>query len=225
VIQPHREIYLHEYRGIVTDVRGDPFGSPQTDRSVAALAGLDAATRRRVVEEFFGRWPGADEPPGLGRAVADFQEWELASGRIVDGGGSRWWAVVNGALIADLAEAGRSLSGDGPTPTHPGARAWVDYATVAAPAPTTPMRQEALWSAHQVSIGAGAAIAEPLLTAECRAERRFARLVLLVVEDAARQGTDTSTDGLAQLTRRLYPPGYPIEDDALDTLVARLGRG
>jgi hypothetical protein len=156
--------------------------------------------------------------------VADFQEWELSSGRIVDGGGSRWWAVVNGILVADLAEAGRSLAGDGSTPAAPGARAWVDYAAVAGAEPATAVAQRALWAAHQASIGAGAVIAEPLLAEESRAERRFARLVLVVVEEAARRATDTSTDELSRLTGRLYPSGYPIGDEALETLVSRLGQ-
>lgn len=217
---------MQDYRGIVTDdsgdVRGDPFGSRPADRSTDALAGLGTATRAAVVHAFFTCWPGQQGPLGLGRALADFQDWEISSARISDGGGSGWWAVVNGTLVADLADAGRSRQGGAPPPEGAGARAWTDYAALAEAEPASGAAQQTLWTAHQASIEAGAALAEPLLADETPAERRFAELVLMVVDEAARRGADTSTDELARLTRRHYPSTYPITTDALDALVRSL---
>ncbi|MCZ7534883.1 MAG: hypothetical protein M5T61_02340 [Acidimicrobiia bacterium] len=90
----------------------------------AALA-LSPVERRVAVERFFTVHPGGGAGPlGLGRAVADFVEWEISSGRIGDDGdGSAWWRVVNGGMTLDLIDALDALGElDGPgTPGAPGA--------------------------------------------------------------------------------------------------------
>lgn len=153
-----------------------------------------------MLEEFFSRWPGTDVGrPGLGRALLDFQAWEIDSGRLADDDGSPWWSAVNGWLVLDLDAARRGVPGP-----------WFDY-TLAEPAD----QQDALWVAHQQSIEAGVRAAAPLLRAEPPEERSFTRLALAVVEAAAALGYPTSGDGLGRQTRATYPSAYPSTAAAL----------
>lgn len=83
------------------------------ERLRAALA-LEPGERREVVSEFFTAHPvGGSGPLGLGRAIADFVDWEIRSGRITEGGGgSPWWRLVNGGMILDLRDAAALLAGN-----------------------------------------------------------------------------------------------------------------
>lgn len=177
------------------------------ERLSEAIA-LTPAARMEAVEAFFAAHPRSAEGPfGLGRAILDFQAWEIASGRIpANSGGSGWWRAVNGMMVLDIAAAAQRATG--PTPAI---RAWVDYTTAAEP-------QRALWEAHQRSLHAGIHACAGLLAAETGAERQFAAIVIDVVDRTALSGTATDNDGLARLTERYYPAHYPIGAEEADVL-------
>ncbi|MCC6225042.1 MAG: hypothetical protein IT195_01370 [Microthrixaceae bacterium] len=164
---------------------------------------------------FFTLWPGdANHSLGLGRALFEFQEWEIQSERIADVGGSPWWSEVNGRLVSDLHEAAGGAAGP-----------WRCY--IEAVESGLGDLQALLWAAHQHSIGEGVAGAAGLLEAECDTEAAFAGLALSVVEHAAVALQRTSSSALGRATRELYPSRYPClqEDlDRLDTALAGGGR-
>ena len=176
--------------------RSDPNSTDEIQR-------LTVHRRRRVLEEFFTQWPGNDAHPlGLGRALFDFQEWEIDSGRIDDLGGSPWWSRVNGQLVADIAAA---LDGElGP---------WSDYSS-SGPAD----RQSLLWVAHQDSIHRGVEAALVHLGGETEVEREFIGLALGVVDMAAAVDFRTSSGALGRRTAELYPRRYPCTPAELDRL-------
>lgn len=166
--------------------------------------------RREVLAGFFSG--GGDEgghPLGLGRALSDFQEWEIRSGRVHDGAGSPWWSVVNGILVDDLAAAADG-GADGP---------WRDY--LASPPRE---RQSRLWRAHQYSIGRGASAAQDLLVREVPTERAFIEIALGVVESAAAAELDTSRGSLGRRTAQLYPQSHPCCEADLERLLTELSR-
>jgi hypothetical protein len=169
------------------------------------------ARRREVVTSFFTRWPGSDAHPlGLGRALWEFQEWEIDSGRLRDDGGSPWWSAVNGRLVSDLEDAAQGAPGP-----------WADYiATLTAAGERA---QSALWHAHQHSISRGADAAAPLLGSETPEEQEFARLALSVVDMAAAVQHPTSGGGLGRQTRQHYPRTYPCTSDDLAAVRTMLG--
>jgi hypothetical protein len=155
------------------------------------------------MEAFFTCWPGDDRHRlGLGRALDDFQSWQIRSGRLVDSAGSPWWSTVNGFLVGDLVDA--RTGAEGP---------WQDYASSA---PTE--RQSRLWLAHQHSINRGVDAAEGLLAGETETERAFIELALGVVEMAAATGSHTSSGSLGRRTGELYPGGYPCRESDLERL-------
>lgn len=154
---------------------------------------------------YFAQNPGGSgAAPGLGRALVEFQEWEIRSGRVADGAGSRWWSTVNGVLLLDLAHA---------TPGSP----WELYA-VAEPHET----QSRLWEAHQWSIERGAAAAEGLLSDEPQAEREFIALALEMVERSAAVGYPTDSGDLGRQAGSLYPGRYPCSAAELERVEAAL---
>lgn len=193
--------------------------SVPTDDEVGRGSEYTVARRRQVIAEFFSRHGGHrgagnghDEDSrrlGLGRALDDFQEWEIRSGRVDDGAGSPWWSIVNGILVHDLAEAADG-GADGP---------WRDY--LASP----PLeRQSRLWRAHQYSIGRGASAAQDLLAREVPTERAFIEIALGVVESAAAAELDTSRGSLGRRTAQLYPQSYPCCEADLERLLTELRR-
>jgi hypothetical protein len=162
------------------------------------------------MESHFERWPGTDShPPGLGRALVDFQDWEISSGRLSDGGGSPWWSAVNGRLISDLEDAAAGVPGP-----------WADYASCDGSDPEA--AQAALWLAHQHSIDAGALAAAELLQSEPEVEREFAGIALAIVDMAAGLGHRTSSGALGHQTRELYPRAYPCTEADLARIRAVL---
>lgn len=174
---------------------------------LAAAIALSPAERMRQVEAFFLAHPQSDAGPfGLGQAILDFQQWEIASGRIPEAGGSAWWRGVNGMMVLDIASACR-----GEPPATPAVRAWLSY--TGAPDP-----QAALWHAHQHSLHAGIRACAALLASEPEAEQRFAEIVIDVVDRTALAGTATDNDGLARMTGRFYPVCYPIDPASLPAL-------
>ncbi|MBE0611210.1 MAG: hypothetical protein IH609_17645 [Dehalococcoidia bacterium] len=189
---------------------GMRFGPIQTAVAgrLAEAVALTPAARMATVETFFAASPRSSEGPfGLGRAILDFQEWEIASGRITpNGGGSGWWRAVNGMMVLDIAAA---TQGEGPG--SPAVRAWLAY-------PSSGEPQHALWEAHQRSLHAGIRASGALLAAEPEAERRFAAIVIDVVDRTALSGAATDNDGLAHLTERYYPRVCPIGPGALPAL-------
>ncbi len=212
---------------------GSPFGT-SSDRDAAALA-LTAAERRDVVAGFFAASPAVRD---LGRAVLDFVDWQIRSGRIAEhGGGSAWWRFVNGHLVLDLRDAtasyarpidprgthGDSNGGEDRTDRDADERAarWVRFATCDG---SDPARAQALlWDAHQVSLHAALERAEPLLAAEPPGERWFARTAVAMVDRAAATGQATGTDALDRMTRRHYPDHYPAtaaDRGALESAIA-----
>lgn len=188
---------------------------PEGDEVERAI-GYTVAQRREVMAGFFSRHgghpeggnpPGDDSHPlGVGRALEDFQEWEIRSGRVADGAGSPWWSIVNGILVHDLVAAGGG-----------GAGPWQDY-LVAAPSQS----QAKLWAAHQYSIGRGAAAAEGVLVSEVPAEQAFIEVALGVVETAAVAQLDTSRGSLGRRTEQLYPRCYPCGEADLERLRSEL---
>lgn len=219
--------------------RLNSFQSP-SERDAAALA-LTPGERREAVARFFAASPGAAH---LGRAVADFVDWQIRSGRIAeDGGGSPWWRLVNGHLVLDLADAtetldratGRAATDDVRAPaasrTTGGAEdlaatasrgaAWIAWARC--DRSDRAVVQARLWEAHQASLVAALVRAEPLLEDETADERRFARTAVAMVEHAAATGQPTDTDLLDRMTRRHYPDHYPATADdraALEAAIA-----
>ncbi len=174
-------------------------------RLVAAAIALTPAERTRVVETFFVAHPGAGEGRyGLGRAVLDFQSWEVASGRIDGNAGSNWWRGVNGLMVIDIAAALEGVRRD-----EPGVVSWLDFAAT----PEAP--QEALWEAHQRSLHRGVRVCSPLLFEEPEAERTFAAIVVEVVDRTAISNGRTDSGELARMTDRFYPKEYPVSDEAL----------
>ena len=210
----------------------------------AALA-LEPGERTAIVEAFFGAHPGGgDGPLGLGRAIADFVDWEIHSGRITeDGGGSPWWRVVNGGMILDLRDAAAELAGescgDSSNVESDGApvATWVAYARCGTAPPGivdasgsgggdsphdggSSTAQARMWAAHQASLHAAleAADGAALLVGESPAEREFAGFVVAVVDATAAHGQATDTDDLARMTARSYPQQYPITPDQWQAL-------
>lgn len=180
--------------------------APVTERLAEAIA-LTPAARMEAVGAFFAANPRSPEGPfGLGRAILDFQEWEVTSGRIPANGGSRWWRAVNGMMVLDIAAA---TTGEGTVSTA--VRAWLAY-------PSSEHPQHALWEAHQRSLHAGIFAGTTLLQEEPEAERRFAAIVIDVVDRTALSEAATDNDSLARLTERYYPSAYPIGPDALPAL-------
>ncbi|MHB8245591.1 MAG: hypothetical protein ACYDGN_09610 [Acidimicrobiales bacterium] len=191
---------------------------------------LTIEERREVIELFFLAHPGPGRRGlGLGRAIADFVEWEASSGRLDDHGGSSWWRAVNESFVLDL----RAML----PPARPPARllptgcpsggapvlgmaqaAWATYMTA------TDDAQRALWSAHQVSLLGAVEAAFPLLACEPAEEQTFVGIVLGVVARTAAECSPTYTTDLARSTRRLYPSGYPISEVELERLASRLSR-
>jgi hypothetical protein len=161
-----------------------------------------------VLTAFFSRYPGTGRHRlGLGRALEDFQEWEIRSGRLADGGGSPWWSTVNGILVDDVAAGEGGAAGP-----------WQDYS-----ASPPEERQARLWLAHQDSINRGVAAAEGLLVGESHLERAFIELALGVVEMAAAVHLDTSSGSLGRRTEELYPRCYPCGEADLELLQRDLG--
>lgn len=166
------------------------------------------AHRREVLTAFFSRYPGNGRHRlGFGRALGDFQEWEIRSGRLGDGSGSPWWSTVNGILVNDLAAANGGAAGP-----------WQDYS-----ASPPEERQARLWLAHQYSINRGVAAAEDLLIRESNLERAFIEVALGVVEMAAAVDLDTSSGSLGRRTTELYPRCYPCDEAELEHLKRELG--
>lgn len=189
-------------------MRSGLFPAAAAAERLASAIALTPDARMETVEAFFAGSPRSSEgPPGLGRAIIDFQAWEVTSGRIApNGGGTAWWRAVNGMMVLDIADATR-----GDDPGSSAVRAWLAYLSSGEP-------QLTLWEAHQRSLHAGIRASGALLAAEPDAERRFAAIVIDVVDRTALSGTATDNDGLARLTERHYPRLYPIDPDALPAL-------
>jgi hypothetical protein len=159
--------------------------------------------RREVLASFFARWPGTDAHAlGLGRALWEFQEWEIDSGRLHDHHGSPWWSAVNGWLVGDLEDAASGAPGP-----------WADY--VAGLDGTPEEVQAGLWRAHQHSITCGAESAAGLLGSETAEEQEFALTALAVVDMASAVQLRTSSGALGRQTREHYPRRYPCTADDL----------
>lgn len=186
--------------------------SPDNGRRVRAIA-LRPEERRAIVEAFFSRCPvGGQGAFGFGQAILDFQAWEIASGRIVSGGGSPWWSGVNGLMVLDI------LAADDPTTNaSPAVGAWRAYAAAGA-------GQLELWQAHQLSLHAGVGSCAPLLATETKAEREFAAAAIDIVDRTALAGSATDTSALAEFTARYYPESYPIVPEAVARIEAMRAR-
>lgn len=187
------------------------------DERVAEAIAIGPGERREIVERFFRTHPGGGAGPlGLGRAVADFVDWEIRSGRIGDdGAGSPWWRLVNGGMVLDLRDALAPGAGDH-DPDDPVA-AWLEYVRTGPGADA----QQRMWVAHQASLHAALGPAAPLLAEEPDDERRFAHLVVAVVDQTAAACRPTDTDELARHTARHYPDRYPITAEQWSALHAR----
>lgn len=173
---------------------------------VAEAIALSPSFRMAAVERFFRHFPGQrDDQFGLGRAILDFQSWEITSGRIAGEGGSAWWRAVNGMMVLDIAASGKQV-----LPASSAVAAWRAY--------TAEESQEALWEAHQRSLHAAIRRCEALVAAEPGAERAFAEIVVDVVDRTALSGAPTHTADLRQLTERYYPACYPVFEDLLPRL-------
>jgi len=174
---------------------------------VAAAIALTSADRSTMIRSFFEWHPGADRPPGLGRALIDFVDWLTASGRLHDSHGSDWWKALNGSLILDLGAVMDAEPCEGEA--GPGVSAWREYAALG-PAPDVRALQAALWRAHQVSLHDAMPATWGLLDAEPEHERDFIEVAMEIVDLAALHRQRTDTAGLAESTRRLYPDHYPL---------------
>lgn len=172
---------------------------------------LPAVARVTIARRFFARHTQGAGPLGLGRAVVDFVDWELRSGRLADDG-SAWWRCVNGVMMLDLRDAANAFDRDHAVSGT--ASAWVAYACG-----DLADAQAHLWDAHQASLTAGLRYAEPLLAAEPEAERELAAIVVAVVERVAADRAPTGTGALAAFTARHYPAHYPAH--ALDVATLR----
>lgn len=192
---------------VATDERAD---APEIGPRARAALLLPAPARAAIVRRFFAKYPHGTAPLGLGRAVVDFVDWELHSGRL-DDDGPEWWRCVNGVMMLDLRDAARTIE-HGLSVRGAGA-AWVSYACG-----DIPGAQARLWDAHQVSLAAGLRHAGSLLEAEPAAEREFAAIVVAVVERVAADRSPTGTADLAAFTARRYPTHYPASDRDVATL-------
>ncbi len=196
---------------VATDERAD---APEIGPRARAARLLPAVARIAIARRFFVQHPHGPAPFGLGRAVVDFVDWELRSGRLADDG-SEWWRCVNGVMMLDLRDAAHTIE-HGLAPRGAVA-AWVAYASG-----DVPGAQGRLWEAHQMSLAAGLRDAGPLLALEPAAERELAAIVVAVVEGVAADRSSTSTADLAALTARRYPAHYPAREDDVDVLRTEL---
>ena len=189
-------------------------GGTGGDRLEAAL-GLSVDDRRRAFAAFFAAHPGPGRTGlGLGTALADFLEWEVASGRVADGpSGSSWWKAVNGLMVLDVADV---AAGGGTEPTD-AARAWASYAGAAAGD-----EQAALWRAHQASMAAATSAARSLLDVEPAEEVAFVAIVLDVLERATARCSATDDHRLGDQARLSYPMAYPATAGSLAALEGAL---
>lgn len=201
------------------------------DHELARAQQLTVARRRAVISAFLGPGPTADVSPGAlghGRALADFFEWEVSSGRVADEGGSPWWRATNGLLVEDLETAwhnARSLAADNREAREVAlsgggggdpAGEWTCF-LFGGSSPT-----EVFWRAHRCSLDRATELATPLLDHETDAERSFITVVMAMVDLAAEELTPTDTPHLAQLTARHYPMEYPITEAEVAALIRRM---
>ena len=190
--------------------------SPVLTIPCSELGRVTVEERREIVELFFLSHPGQGRVGlGLGRAMADFVEWQASSGRLDEASGSAWWRAVNASFVLDLRTA---LAADPDGVASAATTAWSAYMTA------TGDPQRALWTAHQVSLTSAVHAAARLLEREPAEERLFAQIVLAVVARSAAEGVPTDTTDLARSTRRLYPTRYPISALQLEELTCRLSR-
>ncbi len=181
-----------------------------TCRAVEDAAALPAERRRDAMTRFFGRFPGTGRrAPGLGRALIEFQDWEIDSGRVP---GSRWWSAVNGLMVADI-EAASVCDVDERSSGI--VAAWARFAG------GSEDPQRSLWVAHQASLERAVDLCEPLLSREPAPEQRFAAFVLALVRWSSSELVPTDGPLLDELTRRHYPPRHPITTAQWEALEAR----
>ncbi len=186
--------------------------SPAGAGRLEAAIALSVEERRRAFGRFFSAHPGPGRTGlGLGTALADFLEWEVASGRVADGAGSPWWKAVNGLMVLDVADA---AAADG---LSSGAvRVWATYAGGVVGGDDGD--QAALWHAHQASMAEATAIARPLLEDEPAEEVAFVAIVLDVLDRATARTTATDDHRLGDQARASYPSAYPATAEALVAL-------
>jgi len=193
------------------------------DARIEEAISLPADRRIALAESFFRRHPGSTRGVlGLGRALVEFLEWEILSGRLDPMTGSRWWRVVNGLMVLDLHDADPDVAGPPPTVGRStlgavGSAAWTTYRSC-----HTEDAQEAFWHAHQQSLLHAVYAAADLLLEEPRAEQAFVGIVLEVVGQAADVELASDTGLLGASARDLYPNTYPATDEAVALLRARL---
>ncbi len=168
--------------------------------------GLTPNERRRLMHGFFRRHPGDGRDPelGFGRAMADFQGWLIDSGRVAAGGGSLWWAAVNGLMVLGL---------DADPVAHP----WDGYVKACADGDAE-TRQRAFWDAHAASLADSLAGAEALLGGETAAEAEFAAVALDTVERAGALGLRSDGPRLGLAAKYVYPGRYPVTPGELEDL-------
>ncbi len=127
-------------------------GNPRLN-SLQSLS-LTPSERRDAVERFFTTTQGLGR---MGRAVADFVDWQIRSGRIGDDGtGSPWWRSVNGYLVLDLMDATAALLRPDAPPSVAPAEATVEVA--GAPTSRPPGTPEGDGSAGSGPAGAAGAV-------------------------------------------------------------------
>lgn len=175
-----------------------------TKRLERAIA-LTPGERLVVLETFFAIHDKV--APGLGRAIVDFLNWQIQSGRIAEGGRqSPWWRAMNGMLVLDIADAMAA------SPGSCAARRWRRLAARSEDA------QAALWEAHQRSLHGAISTCRGLFRLESPAEQAFARIVVDVVDRTALANRPTDSPELSSLTERFYPGSYPIAESAVAPL-------
>lgn len=187
------------------ETKGSGFARRELERAIS----LSPGDRMGIAGRFFERHPGlVGRGPGLGRAILDFQAWEIASGRISPEGGSDWWRAVNGFMVLDIGAAA-----DGNAIETAAVKAWRAYREASGEGV-----QQLLWEAHQRSLHAGLRASRELLEREGTAEREFAGIVIDVVDRTALANATTDSDDLRNLTDRYYPAAYPTLDGQLAPL-------
>ncbi len=182
---------------------------------------LSVETRLSTMETFFRRYPGAvlyaGNYWGYGQGALEFFAWEQRSGRTSASPDAAWWKVVNGFLVQDLGTAMQDIAARRTGQTA-AVQAWIDYAMASERGDAT---QEMFWTAHQLSLHEGVALASGYASTS-PVVNEFREWVVIAVDLAAVGNEDTAGPGIAYETEFGYPSTLAVSQSTVSNLQGSL---
>lgn len=178
---------------------------------------LTVEQRVVIFDRFFTQYGGSGAGFGYGAAAVQFLDWEIASGRVRNKGGSDWWEIVNGRMAVDLRTAANNLARGAPAETKAVA-AWMTFAKSAA---TGGARQRLFWAAHQLSLHEGITFAYAQTPRLSHDEFQFVQVATQLVDLAAlgnRSSKDQGFFTIRNIVGTDYPTDYPASSSDVYSL-------